>query len=101
MVEACETIARLVAGKNQESMARDEALPLALARAVEIIGEAAARVSPAIRNRFSALPWAEVIGMRNRLVHAYFDVDRAILWRAVTAEVPQLLEQLRGIGKES
>jgi uncharacterized protein with HEPN domain len=71
-----------------------------LTRAVEVIGEAASRVSPETRALAADIPWKAVIGMRNRLIHAYFDVDADILWQAATVEVPALLAQLQAlIGK--
>jgi uncharacterized protein with HEPN domain len=64
---------------------------------VEIVGEAAAPVGEDTRLRYPELPWADMVGMRNRLVHAYFDVDLALLWTTVTSDLPELiriLEQL-------
>ena len=56
-------------------------LLFALVRATEIIGEAASRVSPESRTTAPTVPWARITGMRNRLIHAYFDIDHDILWR--------------------
>jgi len=97
MMEACETVARLVAGKSRDSLGEDVALALALARSLEIAGEAAARLNTATRERYPEVPWAQVIGMRNRLVHAYFDINPDILWRSAAMEAPLLLKQLRRI----
>ena len=72
-------------------------LLFALVRAVEIIGEAGSRVSPELRAKASSMPWADVIGMRNRLVHAYFDMDRTVVWKTVTQEIPPLLRELRNL----
>jgi uncharacterized protein with HEPN domain len=70
-------------------------LTFALTRAIEIIGEAASRVSSEGRRVTSEVPWNAVIGMRHRLVHAYFEVDRDILWSTVQEALPRLLAQLR------
>ena len=64
-------------------------LLFALVRAIEIVGEAASKVSAPARECIS-IPWASVIGMRNRLAHAYFDIDRDILWATVTQSLPEL-----------
>jgi uncharacterized protein with HEPN domain len=65
-------------------------MPLfALVRAVEIVGEAAAKVTDETRAEVS-LPWAAVVGMRNRLLHTYFDIDRNILWATVEQSLPML-----------
>jgi uncharacterized protein with HEPN domain len=63
-------------------------------RAIEIIGEAASRVSAEQRTVSPAVPWTAIIAMRNRLIHAYFDIDRDIVWRTVTEEIPSLRSQL-------
>jgi uncharacterized protein with HEPN domain/transposase len=69
----------------------------ALVRAVEVVGEAASRVSPDGRAKLPQVPWSAVAGMRNRLVHAYFEVDRDILWATVKEALPRLIVQLREI----
>ena len=72
-------------------------LAFALTYAVTIIGEAASKVTENSRTGLSALPWSNIVSMRNRLVHAYYDVDRDILWKSATEEVPQLLDILRAV----
>ncbi len=75
----------------------DRMLLFALVRAVEVIGEAASKVTPETRSGMPAMPWAAITGMRNRLIHAYHDVDRDILWKTVTDELPQLIAALEAI----
>jgi uncharacterized protein with HEPN domain len=70
---------------------------LALVKAVEIIGEAAYQVSPEARKDFAAIPWDDLVGMRHRLVHAYFDIDLDILWQTVIGDVPPLLHVLEKV----
>jgi uncharacterized protein with HEPN domain len=72
-------------------------LLFALVRAIEIIGEAAGRVSAETRAAAPGIPWPLIVAMRNRLIHAYFDVDRDILWRTATEELPALLPTLRAL----
>ena len=69
-------------------------LLFALVRAIEIMGEAAGRVSEDVQKAEPEIPWREAVGIRNRLVHAYFDVDLGILWQTVFESVPQLRERL-------
>jgi uncharacterized protein with HEPN domain len=69
-------------------------LVLSLVKAIEIIGEAAFRISPATRAELQDIPWDAIIGMRHRLVHAYFDINLDILWRTVTDELPALVDVL-------
>jgi uncharacterized protein with HEPN domain len=69
-------------------------LQFALVRAIEIIGEAAGRVSEDVQKANPEIPWRESVGIRNRLVHAYFDVDLGILWQTAVESVPQLQNRL-------
>jgi uncharacterized protein with HEPN domain len=95
MIDAAEQALAFVQGRNRADLDGDAMLRLALARAVEIVGEAAAQVSEAGRSELAALPWQQIIGMRNRLVHAYFDINRNILWDTVQLALPSMLDQLK------
>ena len=75
----------------------DRLLGLALTRLVEIIGEAASRLSHATRDAHPQIPWNHIVGTRNRLVHGYDQVDFDVLWRIVSVELPPLVEQLQAI----
>ena len=94
ILDACESVGRFVTGRCREELDTDEMLLFALVRAVEIIGEAGARVSEPTQVAMSEVPWARMAGMRNRLIHAYFDVDRDVLWRTATDDVPALAAAL-------
>jgi len=95
MIEAAEDALGFVAGRTRADLATDRMLLFALVRAVEIIGEAASKVLNETRSAYAVIPWKAIIGMRNRLVHAYFDIDPDILWVASTVELPALLDQLK------
>ncbi len=97
MIEAAEAAATFVAGRKRDDLDSNNMLTLALTRAIEIIGEAASRLSPAMRATTPSVPWAQIIAMRNRLVHAYFDIDHDILWTTATTEIPALLPVLRSL----
>lgn len=84
-------------GKTRPDLDRDRLLNLALTRLVEIIGEAANRVPEEIRAQYSHLPWLQMIGARNRLIHGYDRVDFDILWRIVKNDLPGLIQQLESI----
>ena len=81
---------------SQERLAydADEDLRLALTHLVQVIGEAASRVSAEFRSAHPEIPWASIIGMRHRIVHDYLNVDEDIVWSTVTQELPRLVEQL-------
>ena len=73
---------------------QDRMLLFALVRAIEILGDAASKVSAVTRQLFPGVPWSQMTAMRNRLVRAYFDIDRDILWKTAAEEVPRLLGSL-------
>jgi uncharacterized protein with HEPN domain len=94
MIEAAETARQFIAGRQRTDLDSDVMLRFALVRAIEIVGEAASKVSIETRSATSSVPWIAIAGMRNRLIHAYFDVDHDILWKTVTEELPDLLRLL-------
>lgn len=61
---------------------------------LEIIGEAASKVSAEAQRHLPSIPWADVVGMRNRLIHAYFEIDLDVVWQTISADLPQLIEAL-------
>jgi uncharacterized protein with HEPN domain len=65
---------------------------------VEIIGEAAAHVTEETRSRHAFVPWADIVGMRNRLVHNYFEIDLSLLWTTVVDDLPELIALLERKG---
>lgn len=94
MADAAEMAMGFIAGRAKADLLADPMLRLALTRAVEIVGEAAAQVSAEGRAAWPDVPWSQIVGMRNRLVDAYFDVDTAILWDTVELALPNLRAQL-------
>ena len=78
-----------IAGCDRQTLDSNRMLVFAMVRAIEIIGEAEANVSSECRERHPQIPWADIIGMRNRLVHAYFDIDLDILWNTATTDCHQ------------
>ena len=87
----------MIAGKKPEDLAKERMLELSLVRLVEVIGEAAGRVSRTGQAKYPKIPWREVIGMRNRLVHGYDSVDLNVLWDTVELDLPPLIAQLETI----
>lgn len=84
-------------GHKRPDLDRDRLLTLGLLKCIEIIGEAAARVSEDTRKRHPAIPWQDIIGMRNRLIHTYFEIDLNLVWDTVTRDIPPLLAELEKI----
>jgi len=87
----------MAAGRQRPDLDTDRQFCLALTHLVEIMGEAAARVSPEGRECWQAVPWREVVGLRNRLIHGYDAVDLNILWTIVRDDLPPLIAELRRI----
>lgn len=69
-------------------------LALAIIKELEIVGEAAAKVSDAGRSCCPLVPWVDIVGMRNRLIHSYFDIDLDLVWNTIVDDLAPLLEQL-------
>ena len=101
MVEAAEQALAFVAGRSRGDLDADMMLRKALTRAVQIIGEAATQMSAAGRAELPRIPWRQITGTRNRLVHPCFDVDADILWVAATVEVAALLAQMKSVAPKS
>lgn len=95
MRDAAGKAIRISRGKSRADLeAPAEPLPDALIHLLSVIGEAANRVGVEARRDLSAIRWSEIIGMRNRLIHAYFDIDLDILWATVQEDLPPLIKAL-------
>lgn len=75
----------------------DRMLGLSPVKCIEIIGEAAARIGPETRARCPNIPWPDIVGMRNRLIHAYFDIDLDRVWDTITDDLPPLITELEKV----
>jgi uncharacterized protein with HEPN domain len=87
----------MAGGRRREDLDKDRMLNLSLVRLVEIVGEAATHVSQTTRSRFSSIPWPQVVGLRNRLIHGYDQVDFEVLWKIIQEDLPPLVVELRRI----
>lgn len=99
MLEAIERIQRH-ASKGRGSFDRDELIQTWVVHHLQIIGEAAARLSASFRDAHPSIPWARVIAMRNVLVHDYFGIDLEEVWQVVERDLPPLERELRLIAGE-
>lgn len=97
MVEAARRALGFVENKTRSDIDEDDLLALGLMKCIEIIGEAASKVSGEGRQACSDIPWVDIIAMRNRLIHAYQDVDLDILWETVANDLPSLIPMLERI----
>ena len=94
MLDAAATAMRLAQGRTRRNLDEDEGLVLSLTKSIEMMGEAARHVSESTREGTPSIPWTQIIAMRHRLVHAYFDIDLEVLWRTVQDDLPALIAQL-------
>ncbi len=97
MLEAAEKALRFSQGKGRGDLDKDEVLCLALVRLLEIVGEAASKVSQRTRAKNPQIPWPQITGMRNRLVHGYDQIDLDILWQTLGQDLQPLIDELRKI----
>jgi len=96
MLDAAREGVEFVAGRTRDDLNKDRKLVLALVKDVEIIGEATCQVSAAAREALGNIPWQDIVGMRHRLVHAYFDINLDILWKTSQEDLPALIAELEG-----
>ncbi len=94
MRDSAKKAIAFTAGKAREDLDKDEMLVLSLVKCIEIIGEAASKVSDRGQKECPNIPWADIVGMRNRLIHAYFDINLNIVWKTVTEELQPLVDEL-------
>src|SRR4051812_11884576 len=97
ILSACSKIEAIVASTSEESFLKDEVLPAAVLHHLTVIGEAISRLTSELKDRHPEVPWPQVIAVRHRIVHAYFDLDWQILWDASVSDVPQLRGQIMDI----
>ena len=94
ILSACGRIVAIVTVTNEESFLEDEVLPAAVLHHLTVIGEAISRLSVELRERHAEVPWRQIIAVRHRIVHAYFDLDWQILWDAANGDIPELRAQV-------
>ena len=97
MLEHAREAIALTRGKTRADPERDRVLNLALVRLLEIVGEAAGRVSEENRALHPEIPWPQIVSLRNRLIHGYDSVDLDILWQIIEHDLPPLITALETI----
>ena len=97
MLDTARWVIAKVRGKTRKEFDADENLRLALAHLLQIIGEAARRVSLEFRAAHPSIPWKAVVGMRHKVVHDYLNVDEDVVWKTATRELEPLVIELERI----
>ncbi len=85
---------------DADGLAENRLVCQAVVRSLEILGEAASQISAAYRDAHTEVPWQMIIGMRNRIVHAYFDIDYEVVEKTVKQDLPALIPQLKKLIEE-
>ena len=97
MLDHAREAVDLIQGKERWDLDQERTLELALVRLVEIVGEAASRISADTQAGNPSIPWPHIVGMRNRLMHGYETVDLNVLWDTLVDDLPPLIAELQTI----
>ncbi len=89
--QAAEKAIAFVSGMDYAAFAGDEKTVFAVVRALEVLGEAAKRISQNVRERHPAVPWRSMAGIRDKLIHDYVNVDLEVVWKTVRDDLPTLI----------
>jgi uncharacterized protein with HEPN domain len=97
MIDAAKEAFSFANNKTRQDLKTDRKLTLSLVKSIEIIGEAASRISKECQDSLPQIPWSDIITMRNRMIHAYFDINLDVVWNTVTQDIPPLVDELEKI----
>jgi uncharacterized protein with HEPN domain len=97
MMDSIEAIFNYTQGVTEEAFLANREKSDAVIRNIEVIGEAAGRLSEAFQHQHPEIPWYQLVGMRNRLIHGYFGVSLKIVWQVIIVDLPVLYEQMKKI----
>lgn len=97
MLDAAREVVKSAGRRGRDDLERDYVWMMGLVKCVEIIGEAAAHVGEDTKESYPEIPWLQIVAMRNRLVHVYFDIDLDEVWKTVTDDLPPLIMKLEKI----
>ncbi len=100
ILENMENIEKFSKDINYEQFIKDKKINYAVVRCIEIIGEAAKNVSKEIRSKYPHVPWKEMAGMRDKVIHFYFGVNLEKVWLVVTRDIPKLKPEIQKILRE-
>ena len=97
ILAAIESIEDFIAGMDLDTFQIDDKTTSAVMRKLEIIGEAVKQIPDEIRQKHSQVPWKEMAGMRDKLIHFYFGVDYHLVWKTITERLPQVKQEIRRV----
>ena len=97
IISAIESVEEFVEGMSLEELAKDDKTSSAVIRKFEVIGEAAKHLPDKLKQKHSEIPWKKIVGMRDRLIHAYFGIDFKLVWEVIRIELPLLRSKLKKV----
>jgi uncharacterized protein with HEPN domain len=97
LIEACEDILSFTKGMSYSDFIGDKRTINAVVRSLEVIGEATKKLPTSLRDNYSDVPWKQMAGMRDKLTHAYFGIDKQMVWQAVQIDIPKILPSIKRI----
>ena len=97
ILDAYDEILDFTGIMSEKQFLANRMLHLAVVHLLEIIGEAGNSISQKIKKKYSSIPWIDIIGMRNRLIHGYFDIDLNIVWQTIKIDIPFLRKEILNI----
>ena len=100
IVRAAEKLMRFRATRSEADFMGDEVVQDAAIRNLEVIGEAVTKLTTEFKTAHADIPWGDIVGMRNRLIHGYMTVNLEIVWDTITTVVPPFLDRIRAAARE-
>lgn len=94
MLDYAKSSLEFTSGLQFEELLMDKKVIFATVRALEVVGEASNRISEEVKEKYPFLPWIEMRGLRNRIIHNYDDIDYEIVWKVLKNEIPKLIQQI-------